>query len=311
MRILLTGASGFLGGVFCRELASEYEITGLCQTRPVRQRGVRALRLDLADGRALAALLREGNFDAVIHAAALSSPNLCQQEPALSRRINVEATTLLAGLCAERNLPLAFTSTDLVFDGAGSLYAEDAPPSPVSLYGEHKVLAEQAVLSRHPAGGLVCRLPLMYGRSAPGAACFLDGFLACARRGETLRLFEDEFRSPANAVDVVRGLVLLLERGARGIMHLGGPERLSRFDFGQRLQAALEALDLGGSLRPCLRIEPACQADVPMAAPRPRDVSLASSRARALGFAPATVAQALPGVLRPEKAPPGQPSGPS
>ena len=198
-----------------------------------------------------------------------------------------------------------------MFDGAGSLYAEDAPPSPVSLYGEHKVLAEQAVLSRHPAGGLVCRLPLMYGRSAPGAACFLDGFLACARRGETLRLFEDEFRSPANAVDVVRGLVLLLERGARGIMHLGGPERLSRFDFGQRLQAALEALDLGGSLRPCLRIEPACQADVPMAAPRPRDVSLASSRARALGFAPATVAQALPGVLRPEKAPPGQPSGPS
>ena len=218
----------------------------------------------------------------------------------------MEATTLLSELCAEANhgrgLPLAFTSTDLVFDGAGSLYAEDAPTSPVSLYGEHKVLAEQAVLSRHPEGGLVCRLPLLYGRSEPGAACFLDGFLACARRGEPLRLFKDEFRSPANAVDVARGLVLLLERKARGIMHLGGPERLSRLDFGQRLKTALDAQGLG----PCLRIEPARQADAPMAAPRPRDVSLASSRARALGFAPATVAQALPGVLQPENSPAGQ-----
>lgn len=307
MRILLTGASGFLGGVFCRELAAEHEITGLWRTRPLRQPGVRALQLDLADAPALAALLRQERFDAVIHAAALSSPNQCQQEPALSRRVNVEATTLLAGLCAERNLPLAFTSTDLVFDGAGSLYDEDALPAPVSLYGEHKVLAEQAVLSRHPQGGLVCRLPLMYGRSEPGAACFLDGFLACARRGETLRLFEDEFRSPADAADVARGLVLLLARGARGILHLGGPERLSRFDFGQRLKAALDDIGLGPCLRPNLHIEPARQAEVPMAAPRPRDVSLASSRARALGFAPATVAQALPGVLRPLQAPAGQP----
>jgi len=314
MRILLTGASGFLGGVFCRELAREHEITGLCQTRPVRQPGVRARRLDLTDARALAELLAGGRFDAVVHAAALSSPNQCQQEPALSRRVNVEATAILADLCAQANhgrgLPLCFTSTDLVFDGLGSLYAEDAPPSPVSLYGEHKVLAEEAVLSRHPEGGLVCRLPLMYGRSEPGAACFLDGFLACAGRGEPLRLFEDEFRSPAEAGDVARGLVLMLERGARGILHLGGPERLSRLEFGQRLRDALGVLGPGQTVDPGhhaglnLRLLAARQADVPMAAPRPRDVSLASVRATALGFAPASVAQALPGVLAPTCPPP-------
>ncbi|MDP3425822.1 MAG: NAD(P)-dependent oxidoreductase [Humidesulfovibrio sp.] len=297
MRILLTGASGFLGGVFCRCLAREHEITGLCQTRLVCQPGVRARQLDLTDARALAELLQGGRFDAVIHAAALSSPNQCQEQPELSRRVNVEATTVLAGLCAEAGLPLCFTSTDLVFDGAGGLYGEDAPPSPVSLYGEHKVLAEEAVLARHPAGGLVCRLPLLYGRSEPGTACFLDGFLACVRRGEPLRLFEDEFRSPAEAGDVARGLVLMLARGARGILHLGGPERLSRLEFGQRLKDALCALAPGHDAGPELRLEAARQADVPMAAPRPRDVSLLSPRAAALGYAPATVAQALPGVL--------------
>lgn len=299
MRILLTGASGFLGGVFCRELAAEHEITGLCHGRQIRQPGVRALRLDLTDARGLSALLRAEGFDAVIHAAALSNPNQCQQEPGLSRRVNLEASTLLAELCRERNLPLAFTSTDLVFDGTGSLYTEDTPPAPVSLYGEHKALAEEAVLAHHPAGGLVCRLPLLYGRSEPGATCFLDGFLACARRGDPLRLFEDEFRSPADARDVARGLVLMLEQGARGILHLGGPERLSRLEFGQRLKRALDALGPALDPGPALCIEAARQADVPMAAPRPRDVSLSSDRARSLGFSPATVDQALPSVLSP------------
>lgn len=300
MRILLTGASGFLGGVFCRELAGEHEITGLCR-RQVAAPGVRSLQLDLTNGQALRELLRAEHFDAVVHVAALSNPNQCQEEPALSRRVNVEATMLLADLCAERNLPLAFTSTDLVFDGTGSLYAEDAPPSPVSLYGEHKVLAEEAVLARHPQGGLVCRLPLLFGRAEPGAQCFLDGFLASARRGEPLRLFEDEFRSPVDAVDAARGLVLMLAQGARGILHLGGPERLSRLTFGQRLKDALAALGLG----PALHIQATRQADVAMAAPRPRDVSLSSAHARALGFAPATVAQALPGILAPARLLPG------
>lgn len=298
MRILLTGASGFLGGIFCRELAGKHEITGLCQSREVRQPGVCARQLDLTDARAVAELLRAGRFDAVVHAAALSNPNQCQQQPELSRRVNVEATTVLADLCAQAGLPLAFTSTDLVFDGQGSLYAEDTPPSPVSLYGEHKALAEQAVLARHPEGGLVCRLPLMFGRSEPGATCFLDGFLACAKRGEPLRLFEDEFRSPADAADVARGLVLMLERGARGILHLGGPERLSRLEFGQKLKDALHALGPDAHVAPELELVPTRQADVPMAAPRPRDVSLSSGRAVSLGFAPATVAQALPRVLR-------------
>ncbi len=293
MRILLTGASGFLGGVFCRELAAEHEITGLCLGRPVSAPGVRSRRLDLTDARALAALLDTERFDAVVHAAALSSPNQCQEAPELSRGVNVEATARLADLCAERGLPLAFTSTDLVFDGTGTLYPEDALPAPLSLYGEHKVLAEAAVLARHPEGGLVCRLPLLYGRSQPGSSCFLDGFLACARRNEPLRLFEDEFRSPLCATDAVQGLVLALTRGTRGILHLGGPERLSRLEFGQRLAQACTALGLG----PELRIQAVRQADVPMAAPRPRDVSLSSARATALGFAPATAAQALPGVL--------------
>lgn len=289
MRILLTGASGFLGAIFCRVLGHAHAITGLSHGRPAPA-GASGVALDLCDGKDLTALFDSRSFDAVVHLAALSNPNLCQQQPDASRRVNLKATAHLAELCAARGLPLAFASTDLVFDGKRGLYAEDHPPCPISIYGEHKALAEEAVLSLHPSGGLVCRLPLMYGRSLPGTACFLDGFLAQARRGEPLRLFADEYRSPADAADVARGIVLAIEAGVRGILHFGGPQRLSRFEFGQTMRQCW-------TKGPVPELQPMRQAEAPMAAPRPPDVSLRSEKALALGWRPASAAQALPGIL--------------
>lgn len=289
MRILLTGASGFLGGVVCRELRQAVTITAVRQGRPAPA-GVRSVQLDLCNGPALADLMAAQPFDAVIHAAALSNPNLCQNDPQASQRINVEATAQLADLCAARRIPMVFISTDLVFDGKRGLYTEDDPPAPVCLYGEHKALAEAAVLSRHPEGGLVCRLPLLYGRSEPGTACFVDGILAQARQGQAIRLFEDEFRSPLDAADAAKGMLLALKAGVRGVLHLGGPERLSRLDFGRILQGAWTGT-------PALQLVATRQAHMPMAAPRPCDVSFCSAKAQGLGFRPSTARQALPGIL--------------
>lgn len=296
MRLLLTGASGFLGQTFCRELAAEHEITGLWHSREPRLSGVRLLRMDLTDELALAGLLERERFDAVLHAAALADPNACQREPELSLRINVQATARLADLCARHALSLAFTSTDLVFDGTAGPYAEDAPTSPVSTYGEHKARAEAEVLERHP-GAVVCRMPLMYGRPVPGARCFLDGMLDMVARGETLRLFSDEYRSPADAADAVRGLVLALSSGATGVLHLGGPERLSRLDFGRIFAHELAHTLAKSNGWPEARLQAVRQAEVPMAAARPPDVSLLCGRAFRLGYAPAPVREGLRRVL--------------
>lgn len=296
MRLLLTGASGFLGQTFCRELAAEHDITGLWHSREPLLPGVRLLRMDLTDELALAGLLERERFDAVLHAAALADPNACQREPELSRRINVEATARLADLCARHALPLAFTSTDLVFDGTAGPYAEDASTTPVSTYGEHKARAEAEVLERHP-GAVVCRMPLMYGRPVPGARCFLDGMLDMVARGETLRLFSDEYRSPADAADAVRGLVLALSSGATGVLHLGGPERLSRLDFGRIFAHELAQTLAKSNGWPEARLQAVRQAEVPMAAARPPDVSLLCGRAFRLGYAPAPVRVGLRRVL--------------
>ena len=265
-----------------------WRITGVAGAHPVEVPGVTVRRCDLTRYADLKELFREVRPDAVLHAAALSDPNRCQQEPELSRRVNLEASVTLAGLCGDAGIPCVFTSTDLVFDGQQAPYAEDAAPCPVNRYGEHKMLAEIAMRERGPRL-CVCRLPLMYGNPGPVAKSFLQPLAAALRAGRPAKLFTDEFRTPADARDVAVGLFLALD-ALPPLLHLGGPERLSRFEFG-RLVA-----ELVGAERTL--VQGCRQTEVPMAAARPPDVALDSRRAFALGYAPAAPKAALPRLLK-------------
>ncbi|WP_448597274.1 SDR family oxidoreductase [Thermoleptolyngbya sp.] len=276
--LLITGISGFLGWHLYQATRASWTVYGTYQTRPVSFADANVRSLDLTDFAALKQAFADIRPDAVIHTAALSQPNVCQTQPDLSRRINVLASLDLAGLCADAGIPFVFTSTDLVFDGHHAPYREADPVCPVSLYGEQKAEAEAGILSRYP-NAAVCRMPLMFGH-APTAPSFLQPFLQKLRDGETLRLFTDEFRTPISGRDAAKGLLLALEK-VQGLVHLGGPERLSRYDFGLLMARAFDLST--DAICPCK------QADVPMPAPRPPDVSMDSSYAFSLGYAPGGV----------------------
>jgi dTDP-4-dehydrorhamnose reductase len=89
-----------------------------------------------------------------------------------------------------------------------------------------------------------------------------------------MELFEDEWRSPLSLMTAASALVELAGSSLEGIVHVGGPERMSRWEMGQRL-----AESLGCDPTPLAR---ARQSDVPFPEPRPRDVSLDSTHWRSL-----------------------------
>ncbi|MBN2140532.1 MAG: NAD(P)-dependent oxidoreductase [Desulfovibrionaceae bacterium] len=291
--LLVTGASGFLGHNICGLLRGSWRVYAMGRRRPPDLAGVRSLGLDLLDYKALKQTLAEVRPDAVIHAAALSLPNECQKDPERSRRVNVKASAELAGLCADLGADLAFSSSDLVFDGLNPPYGEDRAPCPISVYGEHKALAEQEVLARHP-GAAVCRLALIYGLPGPGAKSMLKTLLEEIAAGGRPRLFSDEFRTPLSAEDAARGLNLALEKKFSGILHLAGRERVSRLEFGRMLMDCL-GRDRSG-------ICAISRQDLAMAAPRPPDVSLDILRALGLGFDPGEIKDRLLGLVEPWRA---------
>ncbi|MBD2461736.1 NAD(P)-dependent oxidoreductase [Oscillatoria sp. FACHB-1407] len=281
-KLLVTGASGFLGWNVCQAAQANWQVYGTYATHPVTISGVTTLKVDLTDYRALQELFQSLQPDAVIHLAAQSSPNVCQTQPEAAYAINVTASANLAGLSGDRAIPCVFTSSDLVFDGRNAPYTETDPVCPISHYGEQKVLAEQEMRSRHP-GVAVCRMPLMFGY-APNAVSFLQPFLQTMRSGKPLSLFVDEVRTPVSGRDAAQGLLLALEQ-VQGYLHLGGCDRLSRYEFGRHMVEVLELTEANIS---------ACrQADVPMPAPRPADVSLDSSKAFELGYNPGSIREEL------------------
>ncbi|MBD1917920.1 MULTISPECIES: SDR family oxidoreductase [Cyanophyceae] len=290
-RLLITGASGFLGWHLARAAQATWQVEGTYHHHSPPLPGVKLHCIDLTDAIALKEWLAQVAPDAVIHTAALSQPNRCEQEPDLSYAMNVEATRVLAQICgdsgtdrfANRHIPFAFTSTDQVFDGQAAPYDETSPPSPISVYGRHKVEAEAIIQTAHP-NAVICRMPLLYGPPSPTAECFLQGFLRTLEAGQPLHLFTDEFRTPAYVEDAAAGLLLALEK-ASGLLHLGGPDRLSRYDFGLHLA---EVFGFDKTL-----LVPSKQADVPMPAARPADVSSGSRRAIDLGYRPRGVVAGL------------------
>jgi dTDP-4-dehydrorhamnose reductase len=146
--------------------------------------------------------------------------------------------------------------------------------NPLSIYAEHKAKAEDEITDIYPESSIF-RLSLMFGYAAAGAHNFTQKMISQVKKGEVVRLFNDEFRSVCGAASISKGILELMKTES-GIVHLAGKERLSRFEFG------LKVLRAYGYPEEC--VQECSQKELAMSAPRPADVSLNISKAQALGF---------------------------
>lgn len=278
-RILITGISGFLGHYLALNKPEKYGIVGLYHKNRTPQ-SVKSVSCDLSDKNQIHKVLAEAKPDGIIHTAAISNPAHCQQNPEYSRQINIEASVLLAKYAADNGIPLVFTSSDLVFDGEKGNYFEGDVANPLNIYGEQKLIAENEILHIYPKVA-VCRMPLMLGNVKGFSEKYLQKFLATAKNNESISLFTDEFRSPLGGNSAAKGLWLALDT-MNGLYHMGGAQRLSRFELG------IIIADKFGVDKKLLKAVK--QSDLNLKTPRPKDVSLDSSKAAELGFSPTEIA---------------------
>ncbi len=290
-KLLITGASGFLGWNLCQIARSQWETHGLYYQHAIEIADIQLHQVDLTDSQLVTATIDRIAPDAIVHTAAASSPNFCQQQPQLSHHINVTASQTLAKICAVAKIPLVFTSTDLVFDGTQAPYLETDPVAPLNIYGEQKVAAERAILATDDRA-VICRMPLMFGNVPPTATSFIQPWIEALTDGQKLQLFVDEFRTPVSGTTAAKGLLMALA-APPGIINLGGGERISRYEFGLLMA---EVFGFDRSL-----LSPISQKDLVMAAPRAADVSLDSTKAIGLGYELPSLRQELASLLAVQK----------
>ena len=269
--MLVTGAGGLVGGRLAAILHAKGLETLAVYRSAAPPSGPRALQLALEDQDGLERLLDLERPDAVVHAAALAQIDRCYERPFEALSSNGRLPGRLARACRARGLRLVALSTDLVFAGDRAPLAEADPVRPQSVYGRSKLAGEEAVLAEHPEAA-IARIALVVGRGHGPRASASEALAWALRAGRQPLLFGDEYRTPVDPESVADAVKRILERGGSGRYHLGGPERVSRYELGLRVARVL-GLDPSGLLA-------GRQADHAAREPRPADVSLDSRRAQ-------------------------------
>jgi dTDP-4-dehydrorhamnose reductase len=230
---LVLGGSGFLGAHVVLALGPR-AVSASRVEGPVAPFGGRFVKLDARVPGSLAQVLAAVKPSAIVDCAAFSSVSEAETHPELAHRMNVDVPRELGRWCTANGARLVHVSTDLVFgakpppDGG---FREDDPIAPTSEYGRSKSAGEIALLEAMP-NAVVVRLPLLYGNSFGRGRGASDSLLSSLGNGLRPMLFTDEWRTPLEVSNAAQVLVELLETDFGGILHVAGPERVSRYDLG-------------------------------------------------------------------------------
>ena len=272
MRVLVTGASGQLGPYVVRCLLADGQtVIAWGRSWTGELFGVPVQDVDLTDHDAIADAFGQAQPDAVVHAGAVSQVGQAYREPALARVINVDATQVLAQLAGERRCRMIYLSTDMVFDGEHAPYRERDPTGPRSVYGRTKLEGEESVVVSENV--LVVRVSLLFGPTLIDRPRFFDELVATLRETRPVHLFVDEWRTVLGLAEAATAIVAALRSDDTGLLHVGGPQRVSRYDMGLNIA---QVFGFDTSL-----VKEASRVDLNVPEPRPRDLSLDSTRWRA------------------------------
>lgn len=228
-------------------------------------------RIDITEPDSVGTLVKALKPDLMVHTAALADIDACEANPELAWRVNFNGTRNVAEAAEEIGSRLIHLSTSNVFDGRKGNYKESDETHGINAYSETKISAEQEVL-QHP-DALVIRTSLVLGFPKPAGRSFLAGAVKTLREERSIKLPAEEIRSPIDSLTLSRCILELGNSHHTGILHLAGIERLSRYEMGLRIARKLDcktSLVVPANKNPTGR------------APRPRDVSLDTTKARAM-----------------------------
>jgi dTDP-4-dehydrorhamnose reductase len=173
--------------------------------------------------------------DVIVHCGALTFVDYCEQHPEESYIKTVVATQNVIEVAKKCKARLVFISTDYIFDGQNGPYDENAPANPLSVYGQHKWDAEQAVR----ASGIehiILRVTNIYGDEVRGKN-FVSRIFDQAAEGKHLKLLlpKDQYATPIDAADIAKCLYLLLKDGRQGVFNIAGTDYMNRVQLALRI----------------------------------------------------------------------------
>lgn len=267
LRALVTGAGGQLGRSLLLSAPEDWHVEG--QSRQ---------GCDISDAASVTRLLAASSPDVVINAAAYTAVDRAEDDREAAMQVNATAPGILAQACGERGIRFLHVSTDFVFDGhSDQPYALDAATAPLGVYGESKLVGEQAVSAAHP-DSVIVRTSWVY---SPFGTNFLRTMLRLHAERDELAVVADQLGSPTAAASLARALWAAAQRPAvSGIHHWSDAGVCSWYDFAVAIGEEAKSC---GLIDRAAAVRPIATEDYPTAARRPA-YSVLDTRASAVAL---------------------------
>ena len=290
MKILITGANGFLGYYLVEKLLQKnYHViaTGKGPGRLPFNKADTFIyhEMDFTDPFAVHDVFVRTSPDVVIHAGAMSKVDDCELNQWEAYRVNTEATVTLLVNADEYKSFFIFVSTDFVFDGERGMYREDDALNPANFYGKTKKEAEEAV-REYAYDWAIVRTVLVYGKPRANRPNILTVVKDKLERGEKYNVVDDQVRTPTFVGDLADGIIAIVEKKAKGIYHISGEEVWTPYQMAIK---TAEYLGLDSAL-----INKVTAADFSQPARRPPKTGFIIDKAkRLLGYHPISFEEGL------------------
>ena len=266
---LIVGASGQVGEHLLRYAGeSGRRAVGTCHAHEAPG----LLPLDIRRADEVERLMRDVRPDVLYIPAAQTNVDYCEQHPEESYVTNVGGVRHLVRAANDVGARVVYFSSDYIFDGRAGPYREDDPPSPISVYGRQKVMAEH-IVALQAREYLIVRTTVVYGWERQGKN-FVSRLIQTLKAGQSLRAPVDQIGSPPYAPNLARAVMALVSQPQRGVFNVVGSKRANRYEL-----ACEAARVFGVNVR---LIEPVQTTLLKQAAPRPLSAGLQINKLKAV-----------------------------
>jgi dTDP-4-dehydrorhamnose reductase len=236
-KVLITGANGLVGQKILGQLIlrDDFEIIasglGVPRLPALWCTGYRWISLDISHRIQVNEVLLHERPDFVIHAAAMTQVDQCEQNQELCWTVNVTAVSYLVEACKEISCHFIHLSTDFIFDGTSGPYSEDDLPNPVNFYGKSKLAAEKIIIDSEIRQTII-RTVLVYGLGHDLSRSNLILWVKSSlEHGKKIKVVNDQWRTPTLAEDLAWGCIAIMDHGATGIFNISGECWLTPYDM--------------------------------------------------------------------------------
>lgn len=288
MKIFVTGVAGQLGHDVMNELVKRgHEAIGSDVATGIETNHA-YVSMDITDAEQVDQTIRQICPDAVIHCAAWTAVDAAEDEENREKvyAVNVKGTEFVAKACALIGAKMMYISTDYVFDGQGELpWQPDCTDyAPLCVYGQTKLLGEQAVASALDAYFIV-RIAWVFGANGNN---FIKTMLNVGKRFEELRVVKDQIGTPTYTYDLARLLADMIETDRYGYYHAtneGG--YISWYEFAKAIFAQASSMGHSVYSEDRLKVHSVTTAEYGISkAVRPMNSRLDKRKLQAYGFKP-------------------------